>query len=850
MKSVKLRICLVITAISVCLSSTAISQQDTVVLTVALYPGFNVDDTLTHSIFDEFEEAHPGIEVLPIEHNGPVFALPSHDLNLHFEGIDGEFLGVDDYAQHADVLFLFHNALSAEATQAGFFLDLLPLVQSDANLDPQDFFPGVWKSFQWDGGMWALPTAAVPITWIYDPEVFSQIGLATPDFNWSAEAFYEALNRLTQHHQAGFSTFYYDLLVKTLVTQPLYTVDATTFTPNLQTPENIEFLETMRELIEKGAINLGLPETSARDFPLHLDTYQFIRSAKFAGSTIDWQTAPLSGGVIGAQIQSVAVSAGTQYPELSYELAKYLTNHPDIVRSSFGGIPARRSLIPELEESGYFQSYGLDDELYPRFLDHMEQVLPVSEMRFTDYFVSALFAVVFEDKTAASALQEAQVAAENNLRVASEHRIMLNLTVNTPPKLAAFDDTVPSIRFGVGPSSAAISREQWQQLSDLFSELDVHNIDVEVAPIRTLETAPDDFDCFYELFDVSSVLDSSRILDLSPLIHADPSFAADDVISQIWSEMQKKGNKRGYPIAIYPELLWFNPDFFQRPPALLPDWTTEDFRAALDEYMEQDVIAPFLVSNHFDITPFMMLAAAYGGLPFDYRTQPPTLQLNDHVTISAVVAVLDLVRNGALSYSFLESDYVAAGFGSPFIADNFINSGTYLENGYLPAVYPNNSEFTPASYMVGYGYISSSSPYIAECYQWFKLLAQHPQLVQGLPVQQVDVNSVRAEVFATPDIRQVYEDFLAQLNDPTVVIFPGQFGTVGMPNLLIESIWLEKVLKAYVSSGTSIEASFAELQLIISEFRECVSRNANNPQFIECATASDPSLDDPRLPED
>jgi hypothetical protein len=42
----------------------------------------------------------------------------------------------------------------------------------------------------------------------------------------------------------------------------------------------------------------------------------------------------------------------------------------------------------------------------------------------------------------------------------------------------------------------------------------------------------------------------------------------------------------------------------------------------------------------------MMLIAAYGGLPIDYRTTPATLNFTDPATISAIQQVLDLAKNG------------------------------------------------------------------------------------------------------------------------------------------------------------------------------------------------------------
>jgi hypothetical protein len=48
-----------------------------------------------------------------------------------------------------------------------------------------------------------------------------------------------------------------------------------------------------------------------------------------------------------------------------------------------------------------------------------------------------------------------------------------------------------------------------------------------------------------------------------------------------------------------------------------------------------------------------MLIAAYGGLPFDYRTDPPTLNFTDPATVEAIRQVLDLAKADLIQYETL-----------------------------------------------------------------------------------------------------------------------------------------------------------------------------------------------------
>jgi hypothetical protein len=47
----------------------------------------------------------------------------------------------------------------------------------------------------------------------------------------------------------------------------------------------------------------------------------------------------------------------------------------------------------------------------------------------------------------------------------------------------------------------------------------------------------------------------------------------------------------------------------------------------------------------------LTLIAAYGGLPLDTRTDPPTVNFSDPATVNALQQVLDLVKNGYISYA-------------------------------------------------------------------------------------------------------------------------------------------------------------------------------------------------------
>src|SRR5258708_32943860 len=140
------------------------AQQSNVTISLAI-PSFQ-KDAYNDKLIGDFEAANPGVKVNVIASDvnvpDPAISLESH------------FSALDQYAASADVLFVNSGNLSIEATRAGYFLDLAPLVSEDKNLKVDDFYPPLWQSFQWDNGVWALPTAANAIVMTSKPPAFAQ----------------------------------------------------------------------------------------------------------------------------------------------------------------------------------------------------------------------------------------------------------------------------------------------------------------------------------------------------------------------------------------------------------------------------------------------------------------------------------------------------------------------------------------------------------------------------------------------------------------------------------------------------------------------------------------------------
>ena len=167
--------------------------QDDIILVLSA-PEFN--EEVYRQVADEFEAQNPGVRVYLDTYAGLGTAIST--------GGDAEnYLDdFEDLVRSADVVTI-GNSLLPEATRAGYLLDLAPLVNSDPTLNIPDFFPAMWNSFQWDGGVWGIPVSGQPITLYYDPVAFDEAGVPYPNENWTITDFDSAVRALAQYDDTG-----------------------------------------------------------------------------------------------------------------------------------------------------------------------------------------------------------------------------------------------------------------------------------------------------------------------------------------------------------------------------------------------------------------------------------------------------------------------------------------------------------------------------------------------------------------------------------------------------------------------------------------------------------------------
>src|SRR5690606_10337754 len=122
-------------------------------------------------------------------------------------------------------------------------------------------YPSIWKSVQWDGGVWMLPSAAQLYSLFYNPDAFDEANLAYPTEDWQLENFAHAIERITlggveAAESPGFIGFNYidRELAYTLIGSGLYDESIVPNPPQLNQPEAVAFVERWASLFERGAV--------------------------------------------------------------------------------------------------------------------------------------------------------------------------------------------------------------------------------------------------------------------------------------------------------------------------------------------------------------------------------------------------------------------------------------------------------------------------------------------------------------------------------------------------------------------------------------------------------------------
>lgn len=839
---------------------------ETVTISVAV-PEFFLDIFETQ-IVPAFEAQNPGIRVHLVKSIG--FGVP-----INFGGDTETYLDeMEEYVSASDVV-LFDSSVTPEATRAGYFLDLMPLALSDASLNTDDFYPAVWQSFQWDGGLWGLPVQADPVLMFYDRAAFDAAGLSYPSEAWTIDDFAHAIRTLTKFNDDGTVAIPAVRTLNGTLSSMLLglaggeVIDESAFpvVPDYSNPALETILTTWSELQSEGYLNQGgggggvtIAIGGGEDVP-PLTISQSNFGIAQAGADTQLGVSLLPGGQAGLVVNGFGISSGTRYPDAAYQLVKFMTYSPEAGSIFFGGKSARRSLDGvEVEAEGpgagirFLGAGTLSPEAQAVVDAAYNNARPTSQELFADNLEGAFISMDSDGLDARTALNDQEDAVLDSLALASERKATTQINVALPPELVALAPGEISIRFG---ATAVVqpfpNEEQWRSLADEFaaSDPEVGQVELETGFPQSVEEMAANYDCFYSSFNLVPDADLSLLRSIDPLLDSDFSFDRNDIVGNTLARLQRENQTWAYPIQISPSAMSYNADVFAQAgvPEPVGGWTTsqfEDALRALKSYLGADSTAPY-TPNTFGNDYILSLIVAYGGLPFDYRTTPTTINFTDPATVDAIRQVLNLAKDGLIDYQALAAgggmtlrmgpggqedatvltNETVGGFGfgggggmiairrGPGADDEEANQNSPMRTVGLPT----GTTYSPAAYDIGAMYISANSTHAEACYRFISFMAQHFELFEGMPARQSVINNPDLAASHGADKVAFFQQMASLLAQPNTIIFSTQFA--GGPGAFIEGYWLNRAFDRYVLEDADLEAELTEAQNFTTEYRAC-----------------------------
>jgi ABC-type glycerol-3-phosphate transport system substrate-binding protein len=391
-----------------------------------------------------------------------------------------------------------------------------------------------------------------------------------------------------------------------------------------------------------------------------------------------------------------------------------------------------------------------------------------------------------------------------------------------------------ALKFDIVSNGPDANKDKWDKVIQDFTASDPQ---VGLVKMKTLFETADEAaaksDCFYLSTNAVPMMTGNTLLNLDPFLNADPSFDKNDLVGNVLASVQRDNKTYALPITIEPLILKYDSAKFSA--ANLPepsnDWTVESFADALKALKPtSEGHGPFVDADS-NGTYLLLLVADYGGLPVDYRTNPPTINFTDPATVTAIQQALDLAKNGYIGYNALGS-----------LTSNFQNSPDNTTaiypvslNGFpgrkiapgttpdKPVLFPMGHQFTGLAYTLGTAYISTQTQNPEACYRFISTIAKHPELFPSMPARRSLLNSQELKASTSPEVLALYNQVDTLLKDSHTIAFPTfDKGTVSVSNFLLEH-WLFEAFDVYVLNGADLTSALKDAEGYAKTYQGCTA---------------------------
>ncbi len=830
----------------------------------------------TDSLIKTFEDSHPGvvISLVKLDANIPPAAA---DLDKHLAA-------VQQYAGSADVLYVasanyLNNAssISEEATRAGYFLDLKPFVDADSTVNTDDFFPALWQSYQWDKGVWALPFAADPYVLTYLPSAFDSAKLAYPSDGWTESDLVNAVQQLSLKDangkvtQAGLDIYggLTAFALRGLLKNSIIDSSAIPNTPKFNTPEVTTLLKDWLKLDQQGMIAADINKAPLGIGPAISIALPSGNAEKRAGTRLPGGQAPLD-------VQAFAVSNGTQFPEQAYILAEWLTTRGEIANNIVASTPARKSLLGTSASNIVPFTLNITPDVQALVTKAISKAIPVAELRFTDYLVSAYNQVKSTGADPQVALQNAEDAAIKNAQAAAKTKDTLTFAVQTP--IPNLNLPAGKIALKVAVLQPQITNEQaWNQLDDQFTASDPQVAKVildsyfDLTASDVLGTALLNYDCVYASFNAVTPDRLPELINFDPLLAADPNFDKADMLGNTLSQVTLDNKVWMLPSDLSPYVLKYDSDRFSQDgiPLPGPTWTIQQFADALKTLKGDSTGQPGFVPTNTFGTYLLQLITAYGGTPIDYRTNPITISFSDPATQDAIQQVVTLAKSGELKYRPLfasgmdvayqpEPSTIRQALLTAFSLESLIGTPQDSSTAHVKlTLFPSGSKSSAVTFNLGGFYISANAQNPQACYRYISKATHNPALFASMPARHSLLDDPTLAATQGADTVALYKQIAMLLDDPHTVTYPGlSLGTASLQGRvqLMPELELFKALDSVILNNTDLTATLKDAESSAKAFEACAtslpvfdvtnvdSQRAYLNGFAQCATKADPAM--------
>jgi len=839
----------VVLIVSLISATLATAQTNKVILSLSV-PNLYID-LFDKDLINDFERAHPGTAVNLVASDlvfPPAYTSLPREVKTPSDSsnVPTYFDALEQYARSADVLFVDSGMyagvapIQLEATRAGYFLNLEPFVDADTTLNAEDFYPSMWHAFEWDKGIWALPTNAQLLFLKYDRAVFDKAGLAYPNEKWSFNTLFDTARALKAN--TGVASLFAEpargLFLRTALQSSLIEPGSFPAVPQIDRADIETAFEAWIRAKHDGLFS------NTYQAPLSIAPYYGFMHERNVNNTLE--AALLPGGKIGLDTVGFAISRGTNSPELAYELLKFLVKSTAIESRFFGYYgywPAQKSLAAIISEG----TVRVDTTLQPLIERGIENGLPPSELHFMDFIDAATQNVLYGALDGQAALKQAQIDAISVMRIAEKKQEASPIRVDTP-LIPSLPPNKIRLEFGLISSILPFpgpEAELWQKAAQDFAARDseVGILNLNIRPGGFFDRFVDRYDCFFLPYNAVPEASLDHLLNFDPLLAVDSDLnLREEIAPVILAQVQRDQKLWGFPVVVYPSTLRYAGFAFKNAQIPLPDakWTVSDFVNALVK-LKPLYAPPFrgLMGGN----DLLILIAAYGGVPIDYRVNPPTIDFTNPRTIDAIRQVLDLAREHYIRYeAFTQPSNLSESMFAPLFAD-ILNPNQVLDddNAFVPIPYPQGPGI---AYDLGVAYISSSTSYPDACYRWIKTIAQRPDLIKGLPALHRVIEGATIQNSALVNRLPLYLSIDKQLRNPETLSFSTDSDFKSASRLL--EYWLFKAFDGYVLRSEDLETTLKDAEIRTKAYQECTfqqsSLKLNQRTLLDCAYKADPAF--------